>query len=148
MNIKKMLFTSVLGLGLVLPFADTSSAASTLMAEDHKSKAIPNWSHPVKGSLFIFKSDTNRISAYGQTFLEGFFDGTAPVDSLYIRVAAQVQGTSVPAASKTAYLGQNSPNVSVDLGPNDGAVIYSATGSHNAKKGGTTYSTSDTSVRW
>ncbi|WP_033827809.1 hypothetical protein [Bacillus andreraoultii] len=118
------------------------------MAESHTSRYIPNWSLPVKGTLYIRKSYTNRISVYGQTFLEGFFNKTAPVDSLYIRVAAQIHGNPVPVKSHTALLGENSPALTVDLGPNDGSLKYSAVGSHNAKKGGTTYSLTNTSVDW
>ena len=120
------------------------------MREDSATQSIPGTTNLLTGTIFIHKGGSSPypISAYGQTFLKGFYEGTAPVDSLTVSLTACVTGNCSAKQTKTATLGDVAPTITIALGNNDGSLIYSATGNHSAKKSGVTYSTRNTSVSW
>jgi len=132
MKIKKTLLACTLGLGLAI--SSTTAASAAVVARDVETASVPGTTNKLSGTVSISKSSSNQMSTYGQTYLANFLSGSAPVDSLYVKVTACF--TNCSTKSQTTNKGSNVPSVSFSQGAYSKSNPYSATGSHSAKKGG------------
>ncbi|MFT8322384.1 MAG: hypothetical protein ABF649_15930 [Bacillus sp. (in: firmicutes)] len=146
--IKKLLTVgSIITLSLIVG-ATSSFAASTLKAYKYGYSYVPNYSYDLQGYASISLTDTGYVTGYGQTRLTGFFEGTAPVDSMSVKIDGYINGSYYTTASKSANKGSASPNVSINLGKNDWSIPYNVKGYHKAYRNGSNISTASTSVQW
>src|SRR5690606_19518511 len=122
-------------LGILVLFNVVSPASATIKAENYKTASVPGTSNIMTGRVLIDLDSSNVVTIYGTTYLNGFYEGTAPVDSLRLDLTACEQG-----GCKSTYVtrnkGSNSPYYIFNLGTNNGGSLYEAKGTHRAYKSG------------